>query len=972
MLTVPFVPHDAGHTEVAAGGAGSPTPEPAASPITSLTRRTRETVIQASGTPVSEASLQPGLASEKPIAEEEQAAFHGEHMVTFKQDQKEGGVELGSVVIEDLEAGVVEAHEDEPRCSWWPQWLSKDNIRFVLESDWFHKVVIGIVCVDLLMVFADVCLTIVTSCSPRPHISNHTTHHLHTGDASHLTFAPLSGLDGPASPPFYHEENTMHAHAVRRQLEDFITATIPLDAGPSATATYATIGPLITSAPELSSISGAAPETLSSSAPPTFVPAGERPQPDAAAAEKTCTPTVQLTPALDSLLAAFVWVSVSILTVFAIEIAVSVYAFGWVFLKRFIHGFDALVVVVSLFLELYLEFTMHHETNSSAIILLRIWKMIRCMHAIAHMLMMRTQRMVKTLEEVNNRIESDGHAMQKLIEFQKERIGFIASQLSERKTLLRRVAARRAARASMINTVANLDSASADGTGMAAAGTKKVFGAGDEEGNGKVDGAVAGKVGGASDRAVGSPEEDRDRMALEEIVLELEKIMAVLEATSKREGVDLKSAVSMAITIAERDTVPLSRRSTTIAQRRVTRRKPTRVGSVSNVNPSSPGENATVAADIESPHHRSTAIRSLFPSHAAPSRFHIMRAATVPASPSSPSDGRSPHSSHAASPRFHITRVATVPASPTSSANGHGSMERMPMRNGSVTGLVRRTMSITEQGKGHGDAILERKATLSSPVGSPTASPTQLEYSKDPPTIEPAQPQTLSQPSLSHQLSMTPLATPSPSIVGARNVVAEASNTTAQVTQGRSSLPRRRSLPAVGAADITALGVKPAPKSILRKSPSIYNELSSGNGSTNAASPSMAAQRSLTVTSVQSTTRVSFNLQPAEIPPPAPATSSWTISSFFTTALRAATPALASAGNSSTAPAVIRTPSQQRLYHALQQRIIVENPPGTKLQAPAPAAARVSQSELGDVILTPGETLPQQQQVTDGTFLKST
>ncbi|KAJ3105587.1 hypothetical protein HDU97_007929 [Phlyctochytrium planicorne] len=146
-----------------------------------------------------------------------------------------------------------------------------------------------------------------------------------------------------------------------------------------------------------------------------------------------CQPNLKLTPQIESLLDVFFWISVSILILFTIEITLSLYAFGIKFLKSFLHALDAFVVIASLVLELYLHLSGRTDINANAIIILRIWKVIRAMHAIAHSIQLKAQRVVKSLKKVNHEIKTESESMHRLLQFQHQRIHAISARLHQRK-----------------------------------------------------------------------------------------------------------------------------------------------------------------------------------------------------------------------------------------------------------------------------------------------------------------------------------------------------------------------------------------------------------------------------------------------------------------------------------------------------------------------------------------------------------
>ncbi|KAJ1553270.1 hypothetical protein HK405_008433 [Cladochytrium tenue] len=118
-----------------------------------------------------------------------------------------------------------------------------------------------------------------------------------------------------------------------------------------------------------------------------------------------CNPSLRQSPALVTGAAALVWMSVALLVLFAIEIAVGVYAAGLRHLRSVVMAVDAVVVYASLVLELY--FVLSGQDNNGApgiVILLRIWKLVRVTHVVAHTVELRHRNIIKAVRTSNRTI----------------------------------------------------------------------------------------------------------------------------------------------------------------------------------------------------------------------------------------------------------------------------------------------------------------------------------------------------------------------------------------------------------------------------------------------------------------------------------------------------------------------------------------------------------------------------------------
>ncbi|KAJ3114688.1 hypothetical protein HDU96_001780 [Phlyctochytrium bullatum] len=408
----------------------------------------------------SDAKLQPVSTLKK---EKRDLKAELDKAVAFVEDdiKKEGGSVIGSS-DEDSEK-----KRDRGFRVFLPHWdlsvlrnafKSRDGLRHMLESEAFHRFIIVAVIFDMILVFAELCLTIATSCSPHPANEGGST----------------PGGEGAA-----------------RVAASFLFGAAS-EGGHILNATAGAAAPL-----EL---------------PPT------------------CTPQLRLTPQIETLIEALMWGSITILIMFFIEILVSAFAFGLVFFTRILHAFDAVIVIASLFLELYLHFSHGNPSNSSAIIILRIWKIVRCMHAIAHTIQLRAYRMVKSLEGVMDRMEVETEARQRLLQYHRSRIQSVAEHLRKRNALRQRRKA--AAVAAALLTVPDTAPAA-----EARSWTPDTF----------------------SDDAGLAAENEHDRQTLEEVAQELEHALDVLERAIGRDEDDLQNAMEAAISIAERDTLPISR-----------------------------------------------------------------------------------------------------------------------------------------------------------------------------------------------------------------------------------------------------------------------------------------------------------------------------------------------------------------------------------------------------------------------------
>ncbi|KAJ1560841.1 hypothetical protein HK405_005781 [Cladochytrium tenue] len=117
--------------------------------------------------------------------------------------------------------------------------------------------------------------------------------------------------------------------------------------------------------------------------------------------ELACSPNIHESPALATGEAALFWMSVALLIFFVLEVALNVYAVGLKHLRSVVMAIDAIVVYASLFMELYFHFTGQENSGSGGIVILRIWKIVRAMHAIAHAIELRGHNIIKAVRASN-------------------------------------------------------------------------------------------------------------------------------------------------------------------------------------------------------------------------------------------------------------------------------------------------------------------------------------------------------------------------------------------------------------------------------------------------------------------------------------------------------------------------------------------------------------------------------------------
>jgi len=85
---------------------------------------------------------------------------------------------------------------------------------------------------------------------------------------------------------------------------------------------------------------------------------------------------------LDTLQEAFDWLSVAILALFVVEKSLNVVCFGLRWLKNALHALGAFVVLLSFIIELSFHDSDESFEMMALMIMVRLWKIIRIVHAV--------------------------------------------------------------------------------------------------------------------------------------------------------------------------------------------------------------------------------------------------------------------------------------------------------------------------------------------------------------------------------------------------------------------------------------------------------------------------------------------------------------------------------------------------------------------------------------------------------------
>ncbi|KAI8615581.1 hypothetical protein BC830DRAFT_1168487 [Chytriomyces sp. MP71] len=138
--------------------------------------------------------------------------------------------------------------------------------------------------------------------------------------------------------------------------------------------------------------------------------------------EGHCTSQLANSSGLETGQSFLYWLSVSILCIFFLEIVVSVAVFGKKHLMSPIAAFDALIIVSALVTELYFHFSGLEQSGSNTVVILRILKLVRGMHAVAHAAAYQARERVHHLEQLNAQIAERSETLNNALSVAKDKM----------------------------------------------------------------------------------------------------------------------------------------------------------------------------------------------------------------------------------------------------------------------------------------------------------------------------------------------------------------------------------------------------------------------------------------------------------------------------------------------------------------------------------------------------------------------
>jgi hypothetical protein len=130
----------------------------------------------------------------------------------------------------------------------------------------------------------------------------------------------------------------------------------------------------------------------------------------------------------------FLWsLSVSLLSCFMLEVLASLFAFGPRHFKKPLYAIDGAVVTASLVMEVFFRFGDHGKLGASpsALIVLRLWKIVRAIHAIAHSIELKNQAIIQEVQAAKAHVEEEHHQAAEALERDELKIQYLRMKAPE-------------------------------------------------------------------------------------------------------------------------------------------------------------------------------------------------------------------------------------------------------------------------------------------------------------------------------------------------------------------------------------------------------------------------------------------------------------------------------------------------------------------------------------------------------------
>ena len=125
------------------------------------------------------------------------------------------------------------------------------------------------------------------------------------------------------------------------------------------------------------------------------------------------------------------YLSFLFICIFVLEVFVSLYALGWKYLTNRLYLLDGIVVIASFIMEIYFHYGNFGSARraASTVIILRLWKIVRAVHAVAHSLTLKNRLLIKKIEEAKFILEEEREQIERNLEKQNIKLDYYANLL---------------------------------------------------------------------------------------------------------------------------------------------------------------------------------------------------------------------------------------------------------------------------------------------------------------------------------------------------------------------------------------------------------------------------------------------------------------------------------------------------------------------------------------------------------------
>ena len=123
--------------------------------------------------------------------------------------------------------------------------------------------------------------------------------------------------------------------------------------------------------------------------------------------------------------------SIFLLIIFVLEVLLSFYAFGWRHYKNPLYLSDGIIVFSSFVMEIYFHYGNIGRAGraAAAIVVLRLWKIVRAIHAVAHSITLKNRLLIKKIQEAQTVIEEDKLNTEIMLQKQDIRLEYLTNML---------------------------------------------------------------------------------------------------------------------------------------------------------------------------------------------------------------------------------------------------------------------------------------------------------------------------------------------------------------------------------------------------------------------------------------------------------------------------------------------------------------------------------------------------------------